>query len=113
MLLTRMLPVLLLTTLGFSGCAKEGKDVEGNHQPISHGSNHPVEVGGIYATPYEDGTWQIVRVLALDEHTAHIRSYTDRFSEPPRNVALAKLKWFMGHLPVDRTGFENEQRVLI
>lgn len=76
-------------------------------------NNQPLQVGGIYATRDEDGSWRVVRVLALDEHAVHLRSYTDRFSEPPKDVALPKLKWFVGHMPLDRAGFESEQRVLV
>lgn len=113
MRLRRMLTVLLTTIVGFGGCSKEAKDMGESHPPVLEGRDRPLEVGGIYASPEEDGSWRIVRVLALDEHAAHLRSYTDRFSEPPRDVALAKLEYFVGHIPVDRTGFENEPRILI
>ncbi len=72
-----------------------------------------ITVGGIYATPDEDGSWGVVRVLALDEHTVHLRSYTDRFAEQPKDVDLAKLRWFIGHMPVAREGFDKERHVLI
>jgi hypothetical protein len=77
------------------------------------GSDASVTVGGIYATRDPDGSWSIVRVLALDEHTVHVRSYTDRFSEQPKDVDLATLEWFIGHMPVAREGFHKQQRVLI
>lgn len=77
------------------------------------GHDQGIKVGGIYATPDKDGSWRIVRVLALDEHAVHLRSYTDRFTEQPKDVDLAKLKWFIGHMPLAREGFEKERRVLI
>lgn len=77
------------------------------------GNDQTIKVGGIYATPEKDGTWRIVRVLALDEHAVHLRSYTDKFTEQPKDVDLAKLEWFIGHMPLAREGFEKEQRVLI
>jgi hypothetical protein len=100
----RIMMVLLSATLAFVGCSKEN-GVKGNDPSI--------EVGGIYATPEKDGSWRIVRVLAVDERAVHLRSYTDRFAEQPKDVDLAKLNWFIGHVPVAREGFEKEPRVLV
>jgi hypothetical protein len=96
--------LLLSAAVALVGCSKEDA-VKGNDRSI--------KVGGIYATPDRDGAWRIVRVLALDEQAVHLRSYTDRFTEPPKDVDLGKLKWFIGHMPVAREGFEKEQRVFI
>jgi hypothetical protein len=72
-----------------------------------------IVVGGVYAVREEEGSWGLVRVLALDKYAVHIRSYTDRFSERPTDVDLAKLNWFIGHMPLAREGFEREERVLV
>jgi hypothetical protein len=78
-----------------------------------NGNNSKLQVGGIYAMPDKDGSWRVARVLALDQHAVHLRSYTDRFNERPKDVDLAKLNWFIGHMPLAREGFEKEQPVLI
>jgi hypothetical protein len=97
--------MLLLAGLSLVGCSKEDTTVRA--------SDPTIQVGGIYATRNEDGSWGVVRVLALDEHAVHLRSYTDRFTEQPKDVDLAKLNWFIGHMPLAREGFEREPRVLI
>jgi hypothetical protein len=97
--------LLLTTALVMAGCSKD--------EPAVKARASPIRVGGVYATPDKDGSWTIVRVLALDEHTVHLRSYTDRFAEQPKDVDLAKLKWFIGHMPLAREGFEKERTLLI
>jgi hypothetical protein len=97
--------MLVIATWTIVGCSKEDRAMKG--------SDSTIKVGGIYATPDKDGSWKVARVLALDEHAVHLRFYTDRFAEQPKDVDLAKLKWFIGHAPLAREGFEKEKRVLI
>ncbi len=105
MLGCRIATVLFIAAWACLGCSKEEKIVKESGQTI--------KVGGIYATLDEDGSWAIARVLALDEHAVHLRFYTDRFNDQPKDVDLAKLKCFIGHAPLAREGFEKEKRVLI
>lgn len=113
MLALRTTAILLLMILPLPGCSSDQESRDLTDRKMMEASNQPLQVGGIYATPDEDGSWRVVRVLALDEHAVHLRSYTDRFSEPPKDVALPKLNWFVGHMPLDRDGFESEPRVLV
>src|SRR3954467_785641 len=93
--------LLLSAAAAFVGCSKED---------AVKASDQSIKVGGIYATPEKDGSWRIVRVLVLDEHAVHLRSYSDRFKEQPKDVDLAKLNYIIGHMPLAREGFEKEQR---
>lgn len=75
--------------------------------------NPKLTVGGIYGTRDKDGSWKLSRVLALDDHAVHLRLYSDRFTELPKDVDLKNLHWVIGHVPLARAGFENESPVLI
>lgn len=72
-----------------------------------------IRVGGIYAMRNADGSWKVQRVLALDEYSVHLLIYDDRFVEPPNDVDLARLNWFIGHIPLAREAFERENRILV
>ena len=53
--------------------------------------DRPIQVGGLYAIKSEDGSWGVVKVLALDDYAVHLRSYANRFPEQPKDVESAKL----------------------
>ena len=89
----------------FAGCKMEDNKMKPAEPTI--------KVGGIYASQNENGSWRLTRVLALDEHAVHLRSYTNEFTEQPKDVELSQLKWFIGHMPLAREGFESEKHVLI
>jgi hypothetical protein len=105
MLERRVATLVVMATLASLGCSGEGTTVARPEPSI--------EVGGIYATQDKDGSWRLMRVLALDEDAVHLRSYADRFPEPPRDVDLAKLEWHVGHMPLARAGFLKQHRVLV
>lgn len=98
-----------------------------------------IQVGGLYAIHDPDGSWRVIKVLAVDDFAVHLRSYANRFPEQPKDIDLAKLtmgidnaeaakaliaKLISGdindaagfgieHIPVAKEGFFNENPVLI
>ena len=78
-------------------------------------------VGGLYASRGSDGQYRISKVLVLDEHAVHLRSYADRFTELPKQVRSSDLSlgrldsgsFGIGHFPLDRGAFEREPAVLV
>lgn len=108
--------ILCVTTLiDVCGCSKEG------NAPLPK-DNKPIQVGGLYATQDDDGSWRVVKVLALDGHAVHLRSYANKFQEQPKDIDPATLTlgglkdpagFGIGHFPVAKEGFFKEKRVLL
>ena len=95
------------------GCSKEEGAPEGNES---------IQVGGLYATQDKDGSWRVMKVLAVDEFAVHLRSYANKFPEQPRDVDTARLTlgglndpagFGIGHFPWAKEGFFNDDPVLI
>jgi hypothetical protein len=81
-----------------------------------------IVVGGLYATRDRDGTYRIVKVLAVGEFAVHLRSYANRFKELPAQVSSSELSLGglgspegvgIGHFPLAREAFYREERVLV
>jgi len=81
-----------------------------------------IQVGGLYTTRDEDGTWRVMKVLALDEAAVHLRSYANKFREQPKDVDPAVLTlgglndpagFGIGHFPLAKEGFFKDKPVLI
>jgi hypothetical protein len=81
-----------------------------------------IVVGGPYATRDRDGTYRIVKVLAVDEFAVHLRSYANRFKGLPAQVTSSRLSLGglgspeglgIGHFPLAREAFDREERVLV
>lgn len=101
--LLRILVASLLATGGTAGCSKSGaKLVEGS----------------VCAIPREDGGFQIVKVLAIDERGVHLRMYSDRFESIPARVDERGLSMKgpdraeneypgMGHIPLSNETFSD------
>jgi len=86
----------------------------------------PVElelvVGGIYSTDNGDGSFGVVKVLAEDAGTVHLRLYKNRFTSRPGAVDPAELTlggiddadgFGIGHMPLARSEFMRWQPVLL
>ena len=82
----------------------------------------PILVGGLYASRDSDGRYRIVKVLLLDEHAVHLRSYAERFTELPSKVRSTDLSlgslgseggFGIGHFPLAREAFEREPGKLV
>jgi hypothetical protein len=65
--------------------------------------------------PSEDGSYKVVKILAIDQSAVHVRLYAERFSRPPRLVAPTALTLGtihdehhgIGHLPLSRPTFAS------
>jgi hypothetical protein len=62
-----------------------------------------IQVGGLYATQEKDGSWRVMKVLAVDEFAVHLRSYANKFPEQPKDIDPSKLRacefnspWLLG-----------------
>ena len=84
--------------------------------------NKTIQVGGLYATQDRDGSWRVMKVLAVDDHAVHLRSYANKFPEQPKDVDPAKLTlgglndpagFGIGHFPLAKEGFFKDNPVLI
>ena len=100
---------------GVGGCSKEGST------PVAQASK-PIQVGGLYASQDKDGTWRIVKVLAVDDEAVHLRIYANKFREQPTDVDPATLKlgslndpsgFGIGHVPIAKEGFNGQTRILL
>jgi len=98
-----------------SGCSKEGG------APVAKDSKS-IQVGGLYATQDKDGSWRVMKVLAVDDFAVHLRSYANKFPEQPKDVDPAKLSlgglkdpagFGIGHFPLAKEGFFKDNPVLI
>lgn len=113
MIFGRFAIACLWILIALGGCSKEGNT---SVAPQS------IQVGGLYGTQDEDGTWRIMKVLALDEHAVHLRSYANKFREQPKDVDPAVLTlgglndpagFGIGHFPLAKEGFFKDNPVLI
>ena len=84
--------------------------------------NPEIVVGGLYYSKNEDGTFTVMKVLAVDEFAVHLRSYANTFTEAPSDVDPAVLTlgsidspdgFGIGHFPLTKDGFLNDNPVFI
>jgi hypothetical protein len=111
----RFATIWLAALLAACGCSKEkGATVAKDDKSI--------QVGGLYATQDQDGSWRVMKVLAVDAFAVHLRSYANKFPEQPKDVDPAKLTlgglndpagFGIGHFPMARAGFFKDNPVLI
>lgn len=76
------------------------------------------KVGGHYSISWEEGSFRIVKVLAVDERCVHIRLYKNKYSSRPTTIDPTSLKLggyddpegiSMGHLPASLRTFIGMQ----
>lgn len=79
-------------------------------------------VGGLYASLNEDGTYVIMKVLALDDFAVHLRTYKNKFSEVPKDLDSSILSmggiddpegFGIGHFPLAIEGFWKSEPVFL
>jgi hypothetical protein len=72
------------------------------------------KIGGLYASKYADGTWHVIKVLALDDPTVHVRVFANTYSaKPAADLDSAKLEVLVGHAPIPRETFDEDQAILL
>jgi hypothetical protein len=98
-----------------SGCSSEGS------APVAK-DDKSIKIGGLYATQDKDGSWRVMKVLAVDDFAVHLRSYANKFPEQPKDVDPAKLTlgglndpagFGIGHFPMAKEGFFKDNPVLV
>ena len=79
-------------------------------------------IGGLYGSRTSDGTYRIVKVIAVDDFAVHVRMYAERFPTLPVGISSAQLSlgslgsaggFGIGHAPLSRQGFLREARALL
>ncbi len=79
-------------------------------------------VGGLYACRDSNGQYRVCKVLVLDEHAVHLRSYANRFTKLPAQAQSARLSmgsldgdagFGIGHFPLAREAFERDEWILV
>jgi hypothetical protein len=78
--------------------------------------------GDIYSVDDGDGKIGIVKVLAVDPGTIHLRLYKNKFDNRPKEINTSELSlgglgdkdgFGIGHVPLDIRGFKNWKPELI
>src|SRR5262245_16383441 len=114
-MLCRTAIVWFATLMAVAGCSREGSAPVGKDKKT-------IQVGGLYATQDKDGSWRVMKCLAMDEFAVHIRSYANKFPEQPKDIDPAKLTlgglndpagFGIGHFPLAKEGFYTDNPVLI
>ena len=77
---------------------------ENIHAPISTGKAE-LKVGGLYLLQNADSTYYVSKILALDNFALHSRTYSNKFTNRPREINSAMLDILIGHAPLDKHGF--------
>ena len=79
-------------------------------------------VGALFASPNEDGTYSVFKVLAVDAVGIHIRIYGNRFPSLPTSLNEAELELKsmhesehpgIGHLPLSRKAYWRMQQIFL
>ena len=80
------------------------------------------QVGGIYSIASGNGSFGVVKILALEPEIVHVRVYKNKFSSRPETIDLASLSlgsmldggdFGMGHLPIGSKSFGEWAPVLV
>lgn len=87
-----------------------------NSAESSANATHSGE-GGLFVTQQEDGSYQPLKILKIDEHGVHLRLYSNLFASLPQQIDESALflggigrkegePLGMGHIPVSTESFE-------
>lgn len=77
-----------------------------------------IVIGGLYASKNEDGTFGVVKVLAVDESAVHVRIYRNKFKSVPQDLDTSVLTlgrlgdsegFGVGHAPIEKRGWIDSQ----
>jgi hypothetical protein len=79
----------------------------------SENKSDDLAVGGLYLFLNDDGSYDVSKVLAVDEFAVHVRLYSDKFETKPKDLNSADLKFLIGHAPMAKEGFLEGQPELL
>lgn len=110
-------PIIILAILCLLyGCSSSHSENEKND------SSPEIVVGGLYYSQNNEGTFSVMKVLAVDDMSVHIRSYANKFTAKPADVDPAVLTLGglndpagigIGHFPIAKEGFLQDNPVFI
>ena len=66
-------------------------------------------VGELYLRPRRDGAYVVYKVLAVDSHAVHIRTYNALNAKPGSDLKTTNLDVVSGHAPIDLKGWLKEK----
>jgi hypothetical protein len=80
--------------------------------------------GGLYATPQDDSTYTVLKILKLDDHGVHIRLYSNVFKSLPKSIDESSLYMAgidhkpnevlaMEHAPISKQSFSAWRAIFI
>jgi hypothetical protein len=80
-----------------------------------------IKVGGVYSSKQDDGSFRVVKVLAFEGGTVHLRLFAEKFTQPPNIASSAPLSLGslkggavgIGHYPVSIAGFSRGEKSLL
>jgi hypothetical protein len=101
----------LSVLLAMQGCGDDAMDSD--ERPAANMNSTELNVGGVYASKNEDGQFSITKILALDESAVHVRAYNEKFDTLPTTIDTAELTFLIGHMPMAREGYLQEEHTLI
>lgn len=81
-----------------------------------------IKAGSICTVETGKGKFGVVKILVINEEEAHIKVYRNKYSERPVAVDIKELSmgsmadkngFGIGHIPLDRKGFDNSNPVIV
>lgn len=121
--------VFAATSLSLTGCHRAnppeetaGPDKNSNGASSPNDDQAKMVVGGIYSIENGDDSFGIVKILALDDSTVHLRAYKNKFRQRPGKINPAELSlgrvgdpdgFGIGHFPIAKEGFLKDHPVFI
>ncbi|MDF1564593.1 MAG: hypothetical protein P1V51_16225 [Deltaproteobacteria bacterium] len=121
-MMTRLLPPFaLLLLVGLTACPASREPASEPPTPSRAMPQDAPIVGGLYASKQEDGSYRVLKVLALDDFAVHLRSYANRFESLPADLDPSTLtlgsidsgEFGIGHFPLARQGFLSGEHTLL
>jgi hypothetical protein len=101
-----IVPVLFFFIIVLHSCKNDSTEASFNQKP-------ELQIGGIYASKDKDGSYYVVKILAIDDFAVHLRTYGNKFKNKPSDISSDTLKATIGHAPIDKIGFLTEKPLLI
>lgn len=81
-----------------------------------------IVVGGLYSFKGDDGKYDVMKVLVVDDFAVHLRLYANRFEALPTDIDPAVLSlgsiedeggFGIGHFPLDKERFWDDNPVFL
>lgn len=103
----------LISLLVNCACTNSENHSDESQQTKETRNKTELKVGGLYLTKNEDGSYSVSKILATDDFAVHLRMYSNKFKTKPTQLSSSELDILIGHSPLDKQGFLNENPELI